>query len=132
MRGREVAWVKPSASRSPDVQRGRTLEGCSVVTRRGSATCARCGRGRHIAGTTSGPGGRMRPVSTEPVDQKALFDSVDDVATRLADVGYIASTAVATTVFLADRLGKPLLVEGPAGVGKTELAKAVAEIGRAR
>ena len=56
-----------------------------------------------------------------------LFDSVDDVVTRLADVGYLASTAVATTVFLADRLGKPLLVEGPAGVGKTELARAVAD-----
>jgi MoxR-like ATPase len=56
-----------------------------------------------------------------------LFDSVDDVVIRLADVGYLASTAVATTVFLADRLGKPLLVEGPAGVGKTELARAVAE-----
>jgi MoxR-like ATPase len=72
----------------------------------------------------------MRRVSTEPVGekaQKALFDSVDDVTTRLADVGYLASTAVATTVFLADRLGKPLLVEGPAGVGKTELARAVAE-----
>lgn len=61
-----------------------------------------------------------------------FFDSVDDVTTRLAEVGYLASTAVATTVFLADRLGKPLLVEGPAGVGKTELAKAVAEIGGAR
>ncbi|MEJ2890252.1 AAA family ATPase [Actinomycetospora aeridis] len=69
-------------------------------------------------------------MSTEPVGgkaQEALFDSVDDVLTRLADVGYLASTAVATTVFLADRLGKPLLVEGPAGVGKTELARAVAE-----
>jgi MoxR-like ATPase len=59
--------------------------------------------------------------------QPALFGSVDEVAERLAGVGYLASTAVATTVFLADRLGKPLLVEGPAGVGKTELAKAVAE-----
>ena len=59
--------------------------------------------------------------------QSPQFGSVAEVADRLAGVGYLASTAVATTVFLADRLGKPLLVEGPAGVGKTELAKAVAE-----
>jgi len=59
--------------------------------------------------------------------QTPMFGSVADVAERLAGVGYLASTAVATTVFLADRLSKPLLVEGPAGVGKTELAKAVAE-----
>jgi MoxR-like ATPase len=55
-----------------------------------------------------------------------VFGSVEDVTERLAAVGYLASTAAATTVYLADRLGKPLLVEGPAGVGKTELAKAVA------
>ncbi|MFD9062510.1 MoxR family ATPase, partial [Kitasatospora purpeofusca] len=58
-----------------------------------------------------------------------FFESVADTAERLAEVGYLASTEVATTVFLADRLGKPLLVEGPAGVGKTELAKAVAALG---
>ncbi|WP_436501940.1 AAA family ATPase [Actinokineospora sp. HUAS TT18] len=54
------------------------------------------------------------------------FASPDDAAARLAEVGYIADQAIATTVFLAGVLGKPLLVEGPAGVGKTELAKAVA------
>ena len=59
--------------------------------------------------------------------QEPLFGSVDEVVDRLARAGYLASTPVATTVFLADRLGKPLLVEGPAGVGKTELARALAE-----
>lgn len=52
--------------------------------------------------------------------------SVDEVQEALAAAGYLASDAIATTVFLAEQLGKPLLVEGPAGVGKTELAKAVA------
>jgi MoxR-like ATPase len=55
------------------------------------------------------------------------FTSVDDVKKRLAAVGYLASDSVATTVFIASELGKPLLVEGPAGVGKTALAQAVAE-----
>ncbi len=44
---------------------------------------------------------------------------------KLGEQGYLADRATATTVYLADHLGKPLLVEGPAGVGKTELAKAV-------
>ena len=55
------------------------------------------------------------------------FESIDDVKAQLAAAGYLASDAIATTVFLASELGKPLLVEGPAGVGKTALASAVAE-----
>jgi MoxR-like ATPase len=53
------------------------------------------------------------------------FDTVDDVTRALADYGYIADRQLATAVFVQNRLDKPLLVEGPAGVGKTELAKAV-------
>ena len=55
------------------------------------------------------------------------FTSIDDVKDKLAAANYLASDAVATTVFLASELGKPLLVEGPAGVGKTELSRAVAD-----
>lgn len=62
-----------------------------------------------------------------PARPAPLFTDIDDVAKRLAETGYLPDKATATAVFLADRLGKPLLVEGPAGVGKTELARAVAQ-----
>jgi MoxR-like ATPase len=52
-------------------------------------------------------------------------DSVEAVKSSLAKVGYLADEPAALVSFLAQRLGKPILVEGPAGVGKTELAKAL-------
>jgi MoxR-like ATPase len=55
-----------------------------------------------------------------------MFDSVEKVEKLLGDERYICDRKIATVVFLAEKLEKPVLVEGPAGVGKTELAKVVA------
>ena len=55
-----------------------------------------------------------------------MFDSVDRVVIELGNQGYVCDQRIATVVFLAQKLGKPVLIEGPAGVGKTELAKVVA------
>jgi len=55
-----------------------------------------------------------------------MFENVADVTTRLREQGYISGKNIATVVYLATKLEKPVLVEGPAGVGKTELAKVVA------
>jgi MoxR-like ATPase len=55
-----------------------------------------------------------------------MFESIDSVQSRLRECGYVCGKNISTVVFLAERLEKPVLVEGPAGVGKTELAKVVA------
>jgi len=60
------------------------------------------------------------------------FASVEGVIERLRGADYLADTNIGGVVYLADRLEKPVLVEGPAGVGKTELAKAIARITDAR
>ena len=65
-----------------------------------------------------------RPEPCQGADR--MFDSVAQVEERLREQGYICDRKIATVVFLAQRLEKPVLVEGPAGVGKTELAKVVA------
>ena len=68
-------------------------------------------------------GRTVTPVREDVV--MSWFASPDEVTERLAATGYLADPATSTTAYLAGALEKPLLVEGPAGVGKTELAKAV-------
>ena len=60
------------------------------------------------------------------------FESVQQVRDGLRDVNYLADDGIAGVAFLADRLDKPVLVEGPAGTGKTQLAKSIAELTGAR
>jgi MoxR-like ATPase len=62
----------------------------------------------------------------------SAFASIQEVRDGLARVGYIADDHIASVVHLAGQLGKPVLVEGPAGTGKTQLAKSVAEAAGSR
>jgi len=66
------------------------------------------------------------------IEQPPRFSDLESVRSSLADVNYLADDGIAGVVYLADRLGKPVLVEGPAGTGKTQLAKSVAEMTGAR
>jgi MoxR-like ATPase len=58
----------------------------------------------------------------------SVFNSIDDVQNKLSAQGYVCSRALATVVFLSLKLGRPLFLEGEAGVGKTEIAKAMAAV----
>jgi MoxR-like ATPase len=68
-------------------------------------------------------------MAVEPANR---FESVQQVREGLKSVNYLADEGIAGVAFLADRLGKPVLVEGPAGTGKTQLAKSIAEMTGAR
>jgi MoxR-like ATPase len=65
-------------------------------------------------------------------DMGERFENVQQVRDGLKGVNYLADDGISGVVFLADRLGKPILVEGPAGTGKTQLAKSTAEMLGAR
>ena len=65
---------------------------------------------------------------TTPFDAEPRFESVQQVRDALRESNYLADDGISGIVYLADRLNKPILVEGPAGTGKTQLAKSVAEI----
>jgi MoxR-like ATPase len=65
-------------------------------------------------------------TSTEGAMNGGVFANLDEVEPRLAEQNYVSDRKLATVVFLATRLNKPILAEGPAGVGKTELAMSLA------
>ena len=64
----------------------------------------------------------------QSANDRSAFLSIGDVVSRFTAAGYISDRRLATTVFLVTQLNKPVLLEGPAGVGKTELAKALAAV----
>jgi MoxR-like ATPase len=85
-----------------------------------------------VSGPASGNGNPGGAALGLPESGPPRFDSLDAVRAGLAGVGYLADESISGVVYLADRLSKPVLVEGPAGTGKTQLAKSVAELTGAR
>src|SRR5215210_4730730 len=64
--------------------------------------------------------------TSDKTHPQTLIDSIEEVDAGLGAAGYIASRRISTAIYIAHHLRKPILVEGPAGVGKTELAKSIA------
>jgi MoxR-like ATPase len=86
------------------------------------------GRGAREGDSVGDATGQAGPGHRVPMtEEKRMFASVDEVQERFRASRYIASRRIATVVYLASRMDRPVLVEGPAGVGKTELAKVLAE-----
>jgi MoxR-like ATPase len=84
-----------------------------------------------LTGPTAAPAGPVFPpdlafVIISPMAETA--NPIDRVQEQLRDAGYLADAATGTVVHLATALGKPVLIEGPAGTGKTQLAKSVAQM----
>src|SRR3954462_8534356 len=98
-----------------------------------AAALRRCGPHRHLVahephrGRTPRVARQARRGSYHSRSMAASPTSIDDVAAGLRSVGYLPGESTALVSYLAAKLGKPVLVEGPAGVGKTELAKALAK-----
>jgi MoxR-like ATPase len=67
------------------------------------------------------------PLAAYSQEKQDMFDDIGQVTRALGEQQYISTDEISTVVFLAEKLGKPLMTEGPAGVGKTELAKAWAK-----
>jgi hypothetical protein len=78
-----------------------------------------------FAGNTGRTGLEAGSLGAPYVAHQKASTSIEAVESGLAAQGYIASRQIATAVYLSQQIEKPILVEGPAGVGKTELAKAI-------
>src|SRR5207237_4526579 len=95
-------------------------------------TSAPGGRGRLPGGAGHAPPGRpFEPIRLGQMAATAP-DTIETVIERLGEQRYIGDRPLATAIFLALKLGKPLFIEGEAGVGKTEAAKVMADVLGAR
>ena len=94
------------------------------------AWCTLARFGCHSVKAITTSRGARRESSLAPMS--AAFASVAQVREGLKTINYLADDGIAGVVYLAQRLGKPVLIEGPAGTGKTQLAKSVAELTGAR